>query len=371
MIIILHIIFIPIFFIKQLKDILNKLKDIIYSIKNIKVMKEDKKINKGNFNKETKNKINKKNKDKIINNQNKKIPKKSKKGKKSKTINKKTHFINIDNNKKEIIFNNINNSNLINSNNILNKNNNRDKFQKKKNKIKKIKNTMKLKDDEINVLTYDLAIHQDKRSYCEYYVSLLRTKHILIFSFCGVDDYNSKIIKMDLFFVGFTIYYTINALFYTDDIMHKIYEDKGSFDFIYQLPKNIYSSLISMVLNIILKNLALSNNAILTFKREKERKDIDKKGNNLEKILRLKFILYFIISFLFLLLFWYYISMFGAIYKNTQLHLLKDTLMSFGLSLFYPFIIYLLPGLLRIPALSDIKKNRKCLYKFSKILQIF
>ena len=63
--------------------------------------------------------------------------------------------------------------------------------------------------------------------------------------------------------------------------------------------------------------------------------------------------------------------MFGAIYRNTQLHLLKDTLISFGLSLIYPFFIYLLPGLFRIPALSDEKKSSKCLYKFSKVLQFF
>ena len=63
--------------------------------------------------------------------------------------------------------------------------------------------------------------------------------------------------------------------------------------------------------------------------------------------------------------------MVGAIYRNTQLHLLKDTLMSFVLSLIYPFALYLLPGIFRIPALSDEKKNKKCLYDFSKLLQIF
>ena len=63
--------------------------------------------------------------------------------------------------------------------------------------------------------------------------------------------------------------------------------------------------------------------------------------------------------------------MFGAIYRNTQLHLLKDTLISFGLSFIYPFFIYLLPGLFRIPALSDKKKSSECLYKFSKCLQFF
>ena len=62
--------------------------------------------------------------------------------------------------------------------------------------------------------------------------------------------------------------------------------------------------------------------------------------------------------------------MFGAIYRTTQMHLLKDTLISFGLSLLYPFIIYLFPGIFRIPALSDPKAKRKLLYNFSKLLQL-
>ena len=62
--------------------------------------------------------------------------------------------------------------------------------------------------------------------------------------------------------------------------------------------------------------------------------------------------------------------MFGAIYRNSQYHLLVDTLVSFGLSLLYPIGIYLLPGLFRIPSLSAPKKNRKYLYNFSKLLQL-
>ena len=62
--------------------------------------------------------------------------------------------------------------------------------------------------------------------------------------------------------------------------------------------------------------------------------------------------------------------MFCVIYKNTQVHLLKDTLLSFVLSMIYPFGIYLIPGLFRIPALSNDKNNRECMYNFSKILQI-
>ena len=126
-----------------------------------------------------------------------------------------------------------------------------------------------------------------------------------------------------------------------------------------------------MLLNTLLKLLALSNDGILEFKQNKKKIDVNERADELKKKLSIKFVLYFIISFIFLLFFWYYISMFGAIYRNTQFHLLKDTLVSFGLSLLYPFGIYLIPGFFRIPALSNPKKKKEYLYKISKILQIF
>ena len=86
--------------------------------------------------------------------------------------------------------------------------------------------------------------------------------------------------------------------------------------------------------------------------------------------LKIKFMLYFILNTIFLLFFWFYLSMFCAIYVNSQLHLIKDTLISYGLSLCYPLAIYLIPGLFRIPSLSNPKNKNDYLYNFSKILQI-
>ena len=229
---------------------------------------------------------------------------------------------------------------------------------------------MKLNDDQLNLFTYNFAIKYDKRNYCKYYLSLIKTKHIVIFSFFYNKDYNPKILKIDLFFINFIIYYNVNALFYNDDTMHNIYKTKGSFNLEYQLPKIIYSSFISIFLNLILKILVLSNDEILDFKKTETK---NKNGNKQRKLidkLRIKFILYFIISFIFLLFFCYYLSMFCAIYRNTQIHLIKDTLISFGLSLIYPFGIYLLPGIFRIPALSNPKKKRILLYRISLILQM-
>ena len=98
---------------------------------------------------------------------------------------------------------------------------------------------------------------------------------------------------------------------------------------------------------------------------------IQSKANEVKSLIFYKLILFYLISYIALLLFWYYIGCFCAIYKNTQLHLIKDTLISFGLSFIYPFFIYLLPGIFRIPSLKNKKNKKECLFKFSKILQVF
>ena len=230
---------------------------------------------------------------------------------------------------------------------------------------------------ELNELDYELALKNDRRSYCEFYLSLIRTKHDLIFSFCYNNDYNSKIIKIDLFFISFAMNFAINALFFNDYTMHKIYEDKGKFEFLFQLPQIIYSSIISQILYSLFQLLSLSEDLILEFKHNKKSIDVLERKIKLLNRLKIKFVLFFIVGTIFLLIFWYYVSMFCAIYINTQIHLIKDTLISFGMSLFDSFGIYLLPGIFRFAALSKrnkkIKRNktRKFLFLFSKFLQFF
>ena len=229
---------------------------------------------------------------------------------------------------------------------------------------------MRYNDYELNALQYEEAIIVDKRSYSNYYFSLLRTKHILMFTFCSMKDYNSLFIKITLFFFSFTLYYTVNALFFSDKTMHKINEDGGSFNFIYQIPQIIYSSLISSVLNSIMRALSLTEKNILEIKHEKKKQNLIERSAKKLKCILIKTICFFVLTFSFLLFSWYYISCFCAVYKNTQLHLIKDTLISFGLSMLYPLGIYLLPGIFRIPALRAPKKDKKLMYKFSKIIQL-
>ena len=237
-------------------------------------------------------------------------------------------------------------------------------------KLRLYNEIMKYNDTEINLLSYQEAIEIDQRNYCQYYSSLLKTRHLLIFSFCYNKDYNSRIIKIILFFFTFAVNYTINALFFNDSTMHKIYEDGGKFNFIYQIPQILYSSIISTILIMIVKMSALSEKNILKIKNSKpdELMKIYKSQSN---CINCKFILFFIITFILLSMFWYYVGCFCAVYKNTQIHLITDTLISFITSLLYPLGLCLLPGMFRIPSLKNKEKNAECLYKASKIIQLF
>ena len=270
--------------------------------------------------------------------------------------NKSINLIN-NNNDIKIIENKSKVENNKNIRNILIKNNNR--------KIYRIS----FNDYEMNDLDYQDALKFDKRAYFEYYLSLLKTKHMLLFSFV-TNDYNSLTIKISLFFFSFALYYTINALFINVKTVHNIYVDKGKYIFGNQIKKILYSNLISTTINFLINKLSLSEENVITIKNIINRKNYGKNLSKLKKYLLIKFILYYILSFIFLSFFWFYVSCFCIVYKNTQLFLIKDTSISFILSLTYPFVLYLLPGFLRIPALRDKKNNKQYMYKIGKLLQL-
>ena len=359
-IILLNIILLIFFIIKGYKLFKNKINHIL---NNIRDKKKDKK--------KDKNKINIKKNKRFINKINPINIKKRKSKKKNKNI--RTNEIQYNSNPP------INKKKKLTQNNILklNKNFFSETITKEellshniiKNKLKKkiIDNKLETYNDtELNELNYKKALKIDKRSYLEYYFSLLKVKHLFIFSFYTYTDYNSKTIKICLFFFSFTLYYTINALFFNDSTMHKIYEDKGTFNFIFQIPHILYSTIISSIINTILKFLALSERIILKIKEEKKYKDL--KISNIFKCIIIKFNCFFVLNIIFLILFWYYLSCFCAVYRNTQTYLIKDTLISFAISLFYPLIINIIPVICRISSLKV--PNREYLYKFSKLMQL-
>ena len=239
----------------------------------------------------------------------------------------------------------------------------------KKNSSKRNKNDntcIKYNDYEMNSLSYKEALSIDKRTYIQYYLSLLRAKHLVIFTFYTYDDYNSKTIKIASFFFYIGLYFTVDALFFDKDTLHQIYEDEGVFNILFRLPKILYSCLISSTITFLIKFFSVTESNIMLLTKAEIKRD---KLAKLIRILKIKFIVFFSLCFIFLILFWYYIATFCALYQNTQVYLIKDALIGYTLSLSYPLLINLIPGMFRIPSLKN--KNKECIYKFSQYVQLF
>ena len=150
--------------------------------------------------------------------------------------------------------------------------------------------------------------------------------------------------------------------------MGKINKDGGSFNFIYNLPQIVYSTIISSIINEFLKIFALTENNLIEFRNTVKKDKITFISSDLKGKLKVKFILFFIINLIFLCFYWIYLSCFSAVYENTQLHLIKDTFISFSTSFFTPFAIYILPGIFRIPSLKN--NNRRILYGINRVFQL-
>ena len=65
------------------------------------------------------------------------------------------------------------------------------------------RNFLKLSDIELNSMKYKKALIYDKRTFMQYYSSLLKKNHLVFFSFYCQKDYNPQIIKIFLFFFSF------------------------------------------------------------------------------------------------------------------------------------------------------------------------
>ena len=150
---------------------------------------------------------------------------------------------------------------------------------------------------ELNILPYEKARQNDKRAYFQYYKSLLLIKNIFIFAFYSYKDYNPYAIKVCIFLFLFVLNLVINALFFNDYIMHEIYKDKGIYNFSCFLPQIIYSVIFSSIIDMIIKNLVLTQRNILEIKYEKNEYNLEPKVISVIKRLIIKFVCFYIVLY--------------------------------------------------------------------------
>ena len=230
------------------------------------------------------------------------------------------------------------------------------------NDTNKVMSDKKMDDLDLNNLSYEKAVELDKRTLGQIYWSRLRGKHLLIFTFISCNDHNLVYIKVARFLFLICTSMAMNIIFFFDNSMHKIYMDYGKYNFIQQIPQIIYSSIVSLVIEILIGMLSFTDKYIYEIRQIEEYNP--EKIKKIIKTIRIKLIIFFVITFMFFAFYWYLISSFCAVYNNTQMIYLKDFATSFCLGLIYPFAIQLCFALLRLFTLRNKTKSRSFLYKF-------
>ena len=248
---------------------------------------------------------------------------------------------------------------------ILNKKTN---FKPNNQKVEKIE---EYSDFELNELEYKDATRLDKRSLCEIYWATLKREHLIIFTFFNCHDYNLFSIKLCRFIFLVVGDMAFNSFFFSDDSMHKLFLSYGKYDFVQQIPQMVYSIILSQIIEIFLCFLSLTDKYIYHLKSNLKNGKYNKNLKMIVNIIQIKLVCFFFFTFLFLAFYWYVISVFCAVYRNTQLIFIKDSIYSFCIGLIYPLFFYFISAIFRICSLRDEKKNSECLYKFSDFIPLF
>ena len=161
----------------------------------------------------------------------------------------------------------------------------------------------------------------------------------------------------------------LNVFFFADETMHKMFLDYGKYNFIQQIPQIIYSVLVSQLIELLLCFLSLTDKHYYEMKSTNIKTRIE--IFQIIKRIKLKIYFFYIFTGIMFLFYWYIITCFCAVYENTQIAFIKDSLLSFALGLLYPFALYLLPSALRIMSLKYCKGKLSFIYKLSDIIPIF
>ena len=228
---------------------------------------------------------------------------------------------------------------------------------------------------------YECAIKYEKRSFFRiYYICLLSYENILN-TFFFKSALEIPTLKYTLFIFSYLCDLALNALFYFNENISDRYHYKGNNLFWYTLLNNLTielsSTLLSYLLVKLLNLLIDSKDSIEELFRKQEKimrknkkykvknEDILKIYQNLKtiyKILKIKIMFYIIIEFLFLLFFFYYITAFCEVYKNTQTSWLSDSFVSFLMSILVELFISFLCAIFYV---ISVKCRYKTLYKIT------
>ena len=242
-----------------------------------------------------------------------------------------------------------------------------DMFVKEKEKDpEKIQKNYAISNEDLNLADYNIAKDKDKRTFMQYYWSLIKNKQLFIFTFYTSTDHNLRIVKIALFILFLSFYFAFTALFFNDEIMRQIYTYKGNTNAAIHVTNIIMSSVCCLIMNFIVRLISLNERDIQKINSENNPDNRTALAEKSRRCLKIKLSVLFVVSAILIGICWYYVAAFCAVFKNSQVNYLINVLAAFILCNIWPFITSLFAPIFRIPSIKSGKAE--CMYKFSQII---
>ena len=176
---------------------------------------------------------------------------------------------------------------------------------------------------DLQDMDYDEAIKRDKRTFCQYYKEKIMSEQIILDTFFNKEYLKPQPIKIMLLVLQIDLYFLINALFYNEEYITKIFElkedsfSKAAWRFFDNL---FYSFVVGVIINYIIEFFFIQEKKLRNIlKNEKDNIMILKyEMIQIIKDLEKRYKSFIIISFIILVFTWYYISCFNNIYPHMK-----------------------------------------------------
>ena len=219
---------------------------------------------------------------------------------------------------------------------------------------------------------FDDVMDKEERTYCEYFSEKFKENQIFINAFFMTEPLRPKSIKILVLIVTIELYFTVNALFYTEEYLSSLLEIEGEDSFFAFVPRRfnhfIYIVAVIGIITYIIGYFFIEEKKIKKmFLRNKEGETKLKiEISNVLKDIRKRFLILIIICIFFCIISFIYISCFNNVYPNSKSEWIKSSLFIIIITQLINLILTFAESSIRYMA---IKCNSEKMFKLSLIIE--
>jgi hypothetical protein len=225
--------------------------------------------------------------------------------------------------------------------------------------------------NDLDEMEYDDAIKFDKRTFCAFFTERIKSKQILINTFCNKERLIPMSIKIILFALNIDLYFVVNGLFFSEEYLAEVFELDEEESFFSFFPRSIdrffYTSIVGTVIGMIIDCIFIEEKKIKRiFLREKDdQMQLKYEISIVARSIKNRFTIFVFLCFFIAIISWYYISCFNNTYPCIKMEWIKSSVTLIIIMNILPIFIVMLEAIIR--SLSFYYKSEK-LYKFKKLI---